>query len=124
MTYDEMIKNSTLPEIGKTKINPDEAVELLKQKKAIMVDVREDFEFDLVEFKIAIHIPLHKLPDNLDKLDKNKIIICACPMGFRSNKAVEYLRYKGFNAKNLMGGFKELLFKISGKDAKEFKEGK
>jgi len=124
MTYDEMIKNSTIPVIGKTKIQPDEAVELLKQKKAIMVDVREDFEFDLVDFKIAIHIPLHKLPDNLDKLDKNKIIICACPMGFRSNKAVEYLRYKGFDARNLMGGFKELLFKISGKAAKEFKEVK
>ncbi len=124
MTYDEMIKNSTIKVVGKTKVEPDEAVELLKQKKAIMVDVREDFEFDLVEFKIAIHIPLHKLPDNLNKLDKDKIIICACPMGFRSNKAVEYLRYKGFDARNLMGGFKELLFKISGKAAKEFKEGK
>ena len=124
MTYDEMIKNSTIKVVGKTKVEPDEAVELLKQKKAVMIDVREDFEFDLVEFKIAIHIPLHKLPDNLDKLDKDKIIICACPMGFRSNKAVEYLRYKGFDARNLMGGFKELLFKISGKAAKEFKEEK
>ncbi|GAX87874.1 conserved hypothetical protein [Lebetimonas natsushimae] len=124
MTYDEFVKNTTLKDMGESKISPKEAVELLLNDKAIMIDVREDFENDLVEFKIAIHIPFNKLPENLDKLDKNKIIICACPAGFRSNKATEYLRYKGFKAKNLTGGFKELLFEISGGEAKKFKEKK
>ncbi len=122
MTYDEFVKNTTLKDIGESKVSPQDAAELLLKDKAVMVDVREDFENDLVEFKIAVHIPFSKLPDNLDKLDKNKIIICACPAGFRSNKAVEYLRYKGFKAKNLTGGLKEFLAEISTKNAKRFKK--
>ena len=122
MTYDEFVKNTTLKDIGESKVSPQDAAELLLKDEAVMVDVREDFENDLVEFKIAVHIPFSKLPDNLDKLDKNKIIICACPAGFRSNKAVEYLRYKGFKAKNLTGGLKEFLAEISTKNAKRFKK--
>jgi rhodanese-related sulfurtransferase len=123
MTYDEFVKNTTVQDMGESKISPQEAAELLLNGDAIMVDVREDFENDLVEFKIAIHIPFNKLPENLNKLDKNKIIICACPADFRSNKATEYLRYKGFKAKNLTGGFKEFLDELSMKKAKRFKKG-
>jgi rhodanese-related sulfurtransferase len=120
MTYDEFVNATTMKDMGESKITPQDASELLLKDEVILVDVREDFENDLVEFKIAIHIPFNKLPENLDKLDKNKIIICACPAGFRSNKAVEYLRYKGFKAKNLTGGFKEFLSEISMKNAKRF----
>ena len=119
MTFDNFVKTLNISNIGKTKIESNEFIELFKQKKAVLLDIREDFEREAVRFPFAIEIPLTKLPNNLDKLPKDKIIACACPNGYRSVFATNYLNYKGFEARNLMGGLAKLFGEyLSGNKAK------
>jgi rhodanese-related sulfurtransferase len=119
MTFDDFVRSLNVTDIGKTKIEPAEFIELFKEKKAVLLDIREDFEREAVRFPFAIEIPLNKLPDNLDKLPKDKIIACACPNAYRSVFATKYLNYKGFNARNLMGGLAKLFGEyLSGNKAK------
>ncbi len=119
MNFDDFVRNLSISELGKTKIEPEEFIKLFKEKKAILLDIREDFEKEVVKFPFAIEIPINKLPDNLEKLPKDKIIVCACPNAYRSVFATNYLNYKGFNAKNLTGGLSKLFSEhLNGNKAK------
>ncbi|WP_457560830.1 rhodanese-like domain-containing protein [Caminibacter sp.] len=120
MKFEDYIKSLNLKEVKNTKIEPDEFIKMFKEKKAILLDIREDLEREAVRFPFAIEIPLEKLPENLEKLPKDKIIACACPGGYRSLFATAYLRSIGFNAKNIIGGLSELFKEhLSGSKVKE-----
>lgn len=61
------------------KIQSKELIELLKENKAQLIDIRFEEEYKSWNIPIAISIPLADLPNNLDKIDKSKIIVTACP---------------------------------------------
>ena len=71
---------------------------------ALLLDVRQDSEFELGHAPSALHIPLAELPDHLDELDKGRRILCVCRSGGRSARAGEFLLEQGFNAVNVEGG--------------------
>ena len=50
------------------------------------------------------HIPLNEINNNIDKLPKEKVVLCYCQTGIRSQKATEILHSSGFQAKSLRGG--------------------
>lgn len=70
----------------------------------ILLDIREKYEVDFAKIPGSIHIPMRELPANLDKLDKSKEIVVYCHTGGRSSYMVSYLKSKGYNALNLLGG--------------------
>lgn len=74
-------------------------------KEIFLLDVREDFEYDLGHIKDATLISVNVLQEKLEKLPKNKPIYVYCRSGNRSEKAVNLLREKGFDAVNLTGGY-------------------
>lgn len=77
----------------------------LTQGDAILVDVREDFEWQLGHAEGARHIPLMQLPAHLDELPKESPIYLICASGNRSGKAAEYLTQAGFERPiNVRGG--------------------
>ncbi len=118
---DNMVRNTVLKDVKKMKIDIDNFVELFNDNKAILLDIREPFETTVWSSSFAVKIPYNKLPDRLDELPKDKIIVCACPGEYRANMAKEYLRYKGYDAKSLDGGLLELMKKLKGGQAKNIK---
>ncbi|MDA0987207.1 MAG: rhodanese-like domain-containing protein [Bacteroidetes bacterium] len=79
--------------------------QLSKNKNLILIDVRNDWEHKIVNFKEAILIPLSTLNQKLDSLDKEKEYIIHCHTGVRSMNACLLMKMKGFNnISNLKGG--------------------
>ena len=84
-------------------VSPNEAADLL-DGEAIMLDVRQESEWDAGHAPMATLIPLPDLPDHLDELPRDRLIICACRSGARSHRAATFLIEEGFDAVNLTGG--------------------
>lgn len=102
------------------KINSNELVALLKENKAQLVDIRFEEEFKAWNMPFAISIPLPDLPNNLHKLDRDKIIVTACPARDRAIIAMTYLKTQGYTVKYLTDGLIGLAGVLRGDNAREF----
>ena len=120
---DDMVRNTPLKDVKPMKVDVDSFIELYNDDKAILLDIRMPFETAVWGVKFATEIPYNELPDRLDELPKDKVIVCACPAEYRASMAKEYLRYKGFNAKTLNGGLLALMERLKGGKAKDIKQG-
>lgn len=80
-----------------------EALELL-DGDAVLIDVRQPDEWDAGHAPMATLIPLAELPDHLDELPRDRVIVCTCRSGGRSLRAATFLQDNGFEAVNLTGG--------------------
>ncbi len=106
------------------KISLDKFLELWNKGKAIMLDVRLKEEVELSTFNFGINIPLHKLPENLEKIPKNKLVAIVCHGKTRASIAYTYLLSEGFeNVKVLDAGVSEIADKIKPGLVKKLKEG-
>lgn len=88
-------------------VTPKEAAAMFAEKKAIIVDVRENDEWKAQHIAGAIHIPLTQVETRLSELAqyKNSPVILQCRSGKRSAKAAGILASAGFTqAYNLTGG--------------------
>jgi rhodanese-related sulfurtransferase len=104
------------------KMNSKGLIELLKQGKAQLIDIRFPQEYSAWKVGPSKNIPLNELPKRLSEIDKNKIIVTACPHKDRATIAMVYLRSKGINAKYLTDGLIGLAENLRGDNAKEFVE--
>jgi rhodanese-related sulfurtransferase len=76
-----------------------------KGDQVVLLDVRDQWEFDTAKLKGSTLIPLTTLPQSLDKLNRDAEIIAICHHGMRSADATNFLLQQGFsNVKNLVGG--------------------
>lgn len=85
-------------------IAPTEVEKRMKDKNTVIIDVREDEEVAQGMIEKAKHIPLGKVPEAVDELDKDKEYIFVCRSGGRSMKAARYLDERGFKTINMTGG--------------------
>lgn len=88
-------------------VSPQEASAMYAGQKAVIVDVREDSEWNAQHIPGAIHIPLGQLNDRLSELKsyKDSPVITQCRSGARSAKALDLLKSSGFtNVYNMDGG--------------------
>jgi len=118
---DNMVRNTMMKDVPSMKIDVEKLIELLNDDKAILLDIRYPFETKVWGVKFAKEIPYNELPDRLDELPKDKVIVCVCPGDYRSNMAKEYLRYKGYDTKTLDGGLLGLTARLKGGKAKDIK---
>ncbi len=84
-----------------------EAIQLMNQKDAVVVDVRTDSEYQAGHIINSLHIPLDTLGDNAPKLQdyKNNSLIIVCRTGSRSAHTASKLKKLGFEqVQNLSGG--------------------
>lgn len=71
----------------------------------VLLDVRDDTEWELAHLEGAIHIPLPELESRLDELDAAREVIVYCHVGERSVDACLVLWNAGFRkVRNLTGG--------------------
>ena len=97
-------------------------IKLLKTDKAQLIDIRFPEEYSAWKVGPSKNIPLNELPVRLSEIDKNKIIVTACPHKDRATIAMVYLRSKGIKAKYLTDGLIGLAENLRGDNAKEFIE--
>lgn len=71
---------------------------------AILLDVREDDEWQLGHAPGAVHIPMADVPARVDELDYDREIYVVCRQGGRSIQVVQYLTHVGFDAFHVVGG--------------------
>lgn len=97
---------STKTETIMKEISVNELHEMMQNKEDFqLIDVRESHEVEICNLK-GEHIPLGEIPNNEDKIAKDKKVIIHCRSGARSGQAVQYLEGKlGVdNLYNLRGG--------------------
>jgi len=120
---DEMVRNTALKSVKPMKIDLETFIEKYNSGEAILLDIRMPFEVKVWGLSIAKNIPYNALPDRLEELPKDKMIVCACPHEYRASMAKEYLRYKGYDAKTLNGGLLALMERLKGGSAKDINLG-
>ena len=92
---------------GVPNLSTAEAINLINRSHALVLDVRNEAEFAGGHIVDAKHIPLDKLAERLNELNKykDKPILVNCQRGMRSAKACDVLRNAEFKQiHNLQGG--------------------
>ncbi|WP_296882663.1 FAD-dependent oxidoreductase [Thomasclavelia sp.] len=84
----------------------DEVDALLEDKKDdfVILDVTEEMERMVFAIKDSYHIPLGKLRQRINELDKSKLIIPYCAIGVRSYNAARILMQNGFKRVAILSG--------------------
>ena len=100
-----------------------ELVDLLQEGEAQLVDIRFKEEYEAWHMGVGTNIPLNELPDRLNELDKDKVIVTACPHKDRAIIAMTYLRTKGYASMYLKDGLIGLAELLRGDNAKDIIEG-
>jgi len=85
------------------------ALKLIKQGKAVLLDVRPLDEFNAGHIHGAVHIPLEELEARIDALPRDKVIVSYCrgPYCQLSIKATAMLAEHGLSAIPLEDGYPE-----------------
>jgi len=104
------------------KIHSESLVSGLEQGLIQLIDIRFKEETAAWRMGFGSHIPLNELPFRLDELDKEKIIVTACPHKDRAILAMAYLRTKGYNSKYLVDGLLSVAEFLRGDTARYFME--
>ena len=81
-----------------------ELKEKLKNKRVVLLDVREQYEIDIANIKGSLNIPMMEVPNRLSELKKEEIFAVMCHSGIRSAQVCNFLEMKGFTAYNVSGG--------------------
>ncbi len=92
---------------GYSSASPTEAIRMINHDSAVVLDVREDGEYQNGHIINALHIPQGRVKDRLQELDKHKdkAIIVSCRSGSRSGQVCAQLKKQGFESVyNLAGG--------------------
>lgn len=71
----------------------------------VLLDVREQWEFQTCHLENALPIPMHAIPARKQELDPDAAIVCICHHGARSFQVAAFLERQGFDKViNLSGG--------------------
>lgn len=71
----------------------------------VLLDVREQWEFDLCHLAGSLLIPMHTVPARVAELDPEMEVVVVCHHGARSMQVAMFLEHHGFaSVHNLSGG--------------------
>ena len=86
--------------------DPDELRRLLEvDDRPLVVDVRTPGEWEAGHIDGALHVPLATLAQELDKIPRDRPLVCVCKGGYRSSTAKSLLAKNGFaQLTDLRGG--------------------
>lgn len=84
---------------------PQQAHDAVAAGTAVLIDVREVWEWEQQRVPGALLIPLSEVPQRLDEIPDDRDVYVHCRLGGRSAKAVDFLREHGRpRAINVVGG--------------------
>jgi rhodanese-related sulfurtransferase len=70
----------------------------------VLLDVREDDEWQRGHAPGAQHIPMGQVPSRIDEIDPDAKLFVVCHLGGRSQRVAQYLARHGYNPVNVSGG--------------------
>jgi rhodanese-related sulfurtransferase len=87
-------------------LSPTEAAQRLRDVPgACLLDVREQWEWDLVRLEGACHMPMNDVPQRWQTLPDDVPVLVLCHHGARSDVVAQYLQRSGFDeVYNVRGG--------------------
>jgi len=95
---------SNLVEAIQNEITVQELQELKKADSIHLLDVREDYEYDIANIGGQL-IPLNQVVDRVLEIPNDRPVVVMCKSGGRSQNAIDLLKKEGFdNLINLKGG--------------------
>ncbi len=99
----ETLKNKQSSKFSAT---PAQATLLINREDAVVLDIREDAEFDAGHINGARHIPLAHLNTRIEELSrfKDTPVIAYCNTGQRAYAAAKTLEQAGFSKVRLLSG--------------------
>lgn len=91
---------------GDKQLNAVDAVRLINDRNALVLDVRQVADFKKGHILNALNIPLARLQERAGELNKHKeqTVICYCALGSSAPQAVAQLRQMGFTAVHSLKG--------------------
>jgi rhodanese-related sulfurtransferase len=92
------VSEEELPEVA-----PEEAIALVADG-TLLVDVREQDEWDAGHAPDARLVPLSQLQERVAELPDDTRFLVVCHSGMRSMRATAFLRSEGLDAVNVTGG--------------------
>lgn len=98
--------NEGIEDMQKSEMTVPEFAELQKRNaKTLIVDVREDWEFEIAHIPNSILLTEKNFEQTVAQSKNVECVVVVCHHGLRSMNAVLYLRENGVaNAKSLQGG--------------------
>lgn len=91
--------------VDEPEVSPDEAHAAMQSGAAILIDVREPWEYEEQHIPGARLIPLGELPERIAEVPTDSEVYVHCRTGGRSSRAVSYLRSQGRDqVRNVRGG--------------------
>ena len=71
---------------------------------AVVIDVREPYEYASGHVPGALSIPMHLVPLRVDEIPSDRDVYVICAAGNRSWQVCHYLGQRGIEATNVTGG--------------------
>lgn len=91
-----------------------EELELIDKDKSIILDIREQEDFNRGTMESAVHVPLPEVREYMKNLDKSTTVYVLCHTGDKSIDVVDLLEEEGFCAVNVKDGYRAYLrYKLS-----------
>jgi rhodanese-related sulfurtransferase len=81
----------------------------LRDAGVVLVDVREQDEFESFRVPGARLIPLVDVPERIEEIPDDERVYVICGSGGRSARAVDFLNRQGYDTVNVAGGSKAWL---------------
>ena len=88
-----------------SEVSAAEAVDLVRDG-AILLDVREQDEWDAGHAPQATHVAMSELNARVGELPQDVQLVCVCHAGGRSRRVTDALNQAGWQAINLAGGMR------------------
>ena len=84
-------------------VTAEQAVALL-DGPAVLLDVREQDEWDAGHAPQAVHLPMSEISARVGEIPRELAVVCVCRVGGRSGAVAAALNHAGWQAYNLAGG--------------------
>ena len=92
---------ATLPAL----LDPATVNQLRERADVLLIDVREQAEYNEGHIPGITLIPMGEIPGRLAEIPKDKTVVVTCRSGNRSSQVASYLQQQGFtNIHDLQGG--------------------
>lgn len=91
---------------GSNAVSVTDAVTLVADGDAVLIDVRTRQEWKSGHAPGARHISLASLEQQMARIPENRTVLAICQSGSRSARATTFLQRAGYDARNVKGGMR------------------